>query len=259
MNHQLIIYRYLWVAPHVLLMLVAFVMFRKGLHREFPIFFASLFFEFALFLILYAMYSRMLKLSPWLYQQFDLVGRVGSIALHFGILQELFESPVKHSDNLRQTTARSLRWITAFLVVLASAFIGFNYYNSIGNRLLPPYATVEALNIAQCFLLVLVFLWHRFLGLKMATFVFGITLGMGLTASLEPVIQAWKVSVDGASSRLADYLQMAVYHCTVLIWLYYALAHEKEPPLSAGGQSGGGPTLPDARGSAADMGRLARL
>lgn len=253
MNLQLIILRYLWVAPHVLLIAVAIVMFRKGLHREFPIFFASLFFEFFQFCVLFAMYCHFLKLPGWLYMPFDLFGRAGSTAFHFGILQELFESAVKHNASLRQTTARALKWVTMVLVALASAFIGFEYYTMLGHRLLSTYATLEALNITQCFLLALVFLWYRFLGLRMSTFVFGIALGMGLTASLEPLVVAWKDSLTAGGSMIPDYLTTAAYHGTVLLWLGFALAREK---VTA--PSGAAPLLA-MRDSAADMGRIVRL
>jgi hypothetical protein len=227
-------------------------MFRKGLHREFPIFFSSLFFEFLQFCILYSMYRHFLKLPSWLYIQFDQVGRAGSTAFHFGITQELLESAVKHNAPLRQATARALKWVTILLVLLASAFIGFEYYRTIVHLLLPTYATIESLNIAECVLLALVFLWYRFLGLRMSAFVFGITLGMGLTASLDPLIEAWKDSGMG-KSLIPDCLQLAAYHGTVLIWLCFALAREKVPA-----QSGAVPLL-EIRESAADMGRIVRL
>lgn len=265
MNPHLTLYRYLWVAPHVLLVAVAIVMFRKRLHREFPVFFAYLFFELLQFCVLYAMYLHLLRVSGWVYGQFDLYGRVGSIALHFGILHELFESPVKHDASLRRTTARALNWVTGLLVVLASVFIGIQYYNSLGHRLLPPYATVEALNIAQCFLLVLVFLWHRYLGLRMSTIVFGIALGMGLTSSLEPLIQAWKDSVAVTSSRVPDYLQMVTYHCTVLVWLCAVIAHKTfnqrsgAPPKFGSSPQSGGRRLLEVRESLDEMEKVVHL
>ena len=253
MNLQHPIYLYLWVAPHVLLIAVAIAMFRKGLLKEFPIFFSYLLFEFLQFSVLCAIYFHLLKISPGLYSKIDLCGRVGSTVLHFGILQELFESPVTHNASLRQTTARMLKWVTGSLVVLASAFIAFQYYNSLGHRLLPPYASLEALNIAQCLLLVLVFLWYRFLDLRMPTFVFGIALGLGLTASLDPLIEAWKDSAAMGSSLVPDFLQMAAYHCSVVLWLYFALAREKVTSQS------GTSSLLEIREAAADMGRIVRL
>ncbi len=260
MNLQHFLFRYLFVAPHVLLIPVAIVMFRKGLHRQFPVFFSYLVYEFLQFCVYYPIFSRQVILPTWLYLDLDVFFKAGSTAFHFGILQELFESPVKHSDSLRRTSTRILKWVTVALVVMALAFIGFQYYRQA--HLLPrSYASIEALNIAQCFLLVLVFLWHRFLGLKMSTFAFGIALGLGLTAFLEPFFSAWTDSSFMQRPFIPQFLWMGTYHCSVLIWLYYAQASDRGAAQSGKGipRSGsGGGSLLDIRESAAEMERLVR-
>jgi hypothetical protein len=252
MNLQDFLYRYLFAAPHVLLIPVAIVMFRKGLHRQFPIFFSYLFYELLYFCVFYPIVSRLVILPTWLYLALDQFFRAGDIAFHFGILQELFEAPVKNNDSLRQSSARILKWVTGALVVIASAFIGFQYYRQ-SHRLPRSYGEIEALNIATCFLLVLVVLWHRFLGFKMSTFAFGIALGLGLTASLEPFFQAWKDSMFMQRAFIPDFLWMGTYHCSVLIWLYFVFAREKVTSQSMAAP------LAEIRQSAADMGRIVRL
>jgi hypothetical protein len=240
MNFKLITFQYLWVAPHLLLIPVAVVMFYKRLYREYPIFFSYLLFEIIQFSILYGMVSHLLKMPPWLYMKFDLYGRIGSTAFHFGILRELFESPIRHNASSRRTSARAFNWITGFLVLLATGFIAFQYYNSVGHRLVPEYAIVEALNLAQCVLLVLVILWHRYLGLRMATFPFGIAVGMGIIAAVNPFIQAWKDSIAAPNLRILDYVDMGAFHVAVLFWLACALIQNKtgrqsvSPPKTGG-------------------------
>lgn len=251
MAYQHFIYLYLWVAPHLLLIAVAALMLRRGLHKDFPIFFSYLIFEFLQFCLLFTMYVRDATASS--YVTVDLIGRACGIALRFGILHEMFESPLAHSVQLRGAMARTLKWVTVSLVLLASLFIGSIYSNSLGHRLLEAYLTTEALNIAQCALLALVFLWHRFLGFRMSPLVFGIAMGMGLVSSLEPVIHAWKDSLFVHDSRVPDYLQMAAYHCAVLVWLYFAWAREKTDIDGKGG------SLLQARDWAANAGRIIHL
>lgn len=247
---QHLIYLYLWIAPHVLLLAVAVVMLRRGLHKEFPIFFSYLLFDFVQFCILFTIYFR----DAWSsYATVDILGRSADIALRFGILQEMFESPLAHSVPLRRAMARTVNWVTFSLVILASVFIGSIYYNSFGHGLLQAYVTTEALNTAQCGLLVLVFLWHRYLGLRMSPLVFGIAVGMGLASSLEPSIHAWKDSLAGQNSSVPDFVQMAIYHCAVLIWLYFVQVREKIAPSSKA------VSLLHAREWAADLGRVIHL
>jgi len=251
-SFQHILWLYLWIAPHVLLIAVAVLMFHKGLHKDFPIFVTYLLFEFLQFCILFGLRSFE-RVPISVYQDIDMFGRVGSIALRFGIIQEMFEAPLAHNIPLRRTVSKMLNRATAIIVVLASIFIGFLYYGTVSSRAFPPYAISQALNTVQCCLLALVFLWHRFLNLRMSPVVFGIALGMGLVAGFEPLMHALKDSIPEQNSRMVDLLQMAIYHCAVLIWVYYAYAREKftSNVMAA--------PLLEVRRGAADLGRVIHL
>jgi len=249
-QHFIWLYRYLWIAPHVLLLAVAVVMFRKKLYKDFPIFFAYLLFEFLQFCLLFTMPS--LKITATTYAKIDLFDRAGDIALRFGILQELFGAPLAHNFPMRRKVGRILNSVTVALVVLAAVSIGALYSSIFGFRFPQAYTVVEVLNTAQCGVLVLVFLWHRFLGLRMSSFAFGIAVGMGLVVGLEPLMQAWKALVASPKARIADIVSMAAYHLAVLIWLYLALAREKVT-------SNSNAALPQLMEQAADMGRIAHL
>jgi len=231
-----IIWLYLWVAPHLLLAVVAAVMLRNRRHREFPVFFSYLLFEILQFCILFAM-SRLFAMSHlrWqlsLYLEVDLLGRAGSIAFRFGMIQEMLQAPVAHCAPLRRTVARMLRCAAAVLALLAAVFIGSVYSWNFREMIVPAYAINQTLNILQCGLLAFVFLWHRYLGLKMQDFVVGIALGMGLVAGLEPLLHALKDSL-AVDSQAVDLLQMGAYHVSVLIWLYFARVPDKVTSDSA--------------------------
>jgi hypothetical protein len=233
-NLKFYAFYYLWIAPHLLLLPVAVLMFRRGLHKEFPIFFSYLLFEFAEFCALFSMHLIDYRLNlyafpSWMNTTVDLIGRTGSIAFHFGILQELFESPVAHSPELRRNSARILRWVSGVLIVMALLFVGFLYYGAGGHRLVPAYATLESFNVAQCGLIVFLFLWYQYLGFKMSPFAFGIAIGIGVTACSEPLIHAWADSLAFRRSGIPNDLGMGAFHLTVFIWLYYAYAQKRMP------------------------------
>ena len=214
------IWLYLWVAPHVLLAAVAASMVRTRRHRDFPIFFSYLLFEILQFCILFAM-TRM-ESVPWsTYQQVDLFGRAGSIAFRFAIIQEILEASVARSPSLRKTMAWILRCSAAVLALLAIAFIGSVYSWSVRQMIFPAYAVHQTFNILQCGLLALVFLWHRFLGVKMPHFAAGIALGLGLISGLEPLLDAMK-NFRVVAPQVVDLLQMGAYHVSVVLWLYFA-------------------------------------
>jgi hypothetical protein len=250
MSYQHPIWLYLWIAPHLLLGAIAFVLFRRKLYKEVPVFFSYLVFEFLQFCVLFTMHA--LASSVTAYMKVDILCRAGSIAFRFGMLQEMFEAPVAHSVQLRRTVARGLNWVTAAMVILAVLFVGSLFYDVFGQGILQAYITIEGLNTAQCGLLALVFLWHRFLGLRMSPCIFGIALGMGLITGVEPAMHVLKNSVAPQNWMAVDILQMSTYHVAVLVWLYYVQVREKVVVESNA-------ALPSLREHAVEMGRIEHL
>jgi hypothetical protein len=240
---------YLWVAPHVLLAAAAAVMLHSRRHREFPVFFSYLLFEILQFCILFAMSRRLVSVSVPTYLEIDLLGRAGSIAFRFGIIQEMLEAPVAHCAPLRRTIARMLRCAAAVLALLALVFIGSVYSWNLREMIIPAYAINQTLNILQCSLLAFVFLWHRYLGLKMQKLVVGIALGMGLVAGLEPLLHALENS-RAVEPQLFNLLRMGAYHVSALIWLYFASVRQEVPSDPAVA------SFPDARKWAGELERI---
>jgi hypothetical protein len=235
MNLVNYIWLYFWIVPHLLLIVVAGLMLRRGLHRTFPVFFFYLFTEFLMSVVLFGLHW--MKVSRPLYVQADLLDRAISIALHFGILQELFFAPIADGAPPHRDINRLLKWMTATMIVIASVFTWATYYSSFGSPMVHTYLIVETLQAAQCGLLVCVFLWYSFLGARMSPMVFGISLGLGMAFGLEPFLVVLKNHVAPSMYRFVDIFQMGVFHVATLVWIYYALATERVPPAPTISQS----------------------
>ena len=135
----------------------------------------------------------------------------------------MLESPLANSIPLRRAMARMLNWVAGFFVVLSAVFVGSMYYSLPNSGLLKSYAPIEALNTAQCGLLVIVFLWYSFLGIRMSALTFGIAVGVGLVVGFEPFMLPF---VSGHNLINRDSLQMVVFHVAVLGWIYFAVVRE---------------------------------
>jgi hypothetical protein len=220
------IWLYLWIVPHALLIVVVIAMFRRRLHKQFPIFFSYLAFEFLRFCILFAIYRH--GGPSWLYARIDILCRTGDVALRFGVLQELFDSPLLYDGRLPRNIARLRNGVTALVVIFAAIFVGLFCYRIIDHWTVPSYVVVEAMNASQCGLLILVFLWHRFLGHRMSPFPFGMAVGLGLLVGVEPFV--WALAALSPQYWVAaDFVNMGTYHLVVVLWLYSAYAREKAP------------------------------
>ena len=142
--------------------------------------------------------------------------------------------------------------VTLLLVILASLFFIGLYSSSLDHPIFRTYVIIEAFNVAQCGLVVLLFLWHRFLGLRMSSFAFGIAVGIGLAMCVEPLQTVVRYYVPARMGMVVDMMNMVAYHAAVLVWLYYGLVREKVT-------SDANAALPQLIEQAADMGRIAHL
>lgn len=211
----------MWVVPHVLLVPTAIVMVRKGLHKDFRVFFFYLLFEFVQFGVLFTMWC--LKAPHLTLIGVDQLARSGSAAFRFGMIQEMLESPLAGNVPLRQTMGRMFYWVTALLIVLALVSIEPLYSSLPNYDIFKGYTPIEAMNIAQCGLLFCVFLWYRFLGVRMSPCVLGIALGIGWVTAFEPFMLPW---VSGQHLIRRDSLQMLPFHMAAVGWLSFVLVRQ---------------------------------
>ncbi len=214
----------LLIVPHVLFIPVAVTMFRKGLHRDFPVFFTYVLCQILEFGVLFAMY--VLKVPRPTSQIVDHLCREADVTLHFGMIQELFESPFADIIPMRRAMGRTFTALAIVLAGLVVLSIAPLLSRIPGYGVLRNYEIIESLNVAQCALLICVFVWHRFLGFRMSLNAFGIALGLGLVVFSEPLSYALKTVASTRNSIFVDLAQMAVFQVSVLLWIYYVRARE---------------------------------
>jgi len=248
-SHSLALY--LWIAPHVLLfaLLIGLVGKRKVL--RFPVFFSYVLLETLQFCVLFVM-VQMEAVSVSAYVNTDLVGRAISTAFHFGVIQELFEWPLALYPGLRRSLSRVLNSASLLLVLLAAAVISLVYLNELPKANVPAYVIEQVLDVAQCGLLVAVFVWYSFLHVRMPNQVLGISVGLGLIVGVEPLLYALRYQI-ASESVTPNIISAGIYHVAVLVWILFTLipdervvTHRAQP-------------LPDVGAWNAELGRFSQL
>jgi hypothetical protein len=215
---------YLWIAPHLLLAVVAALLWKHRLHIKFPVFVAYVWYEIAEFIVLFAISGTELHHQVWYFRIF-LVTLAISAAFRFGVIQEVFNNIFQEQGKVDSFARVSLRWTTGFLLlgaVLLSLFAsGQNSHN-----LLAGAAWISrGVAIIQCGLVLFLFLFSRLLGLSLQSYVFGIALGFGVLSSVElanSALRTGELSVPLA--KVVNLLTTGGYHIAVLIWLGYLIA-----------------------------------
>jgi hypothetical protein len=229
MNLYKIVGLYLWIAPHVLLAVVAVLMIRKKLFTEFPIFLSYAVFEVAQCAVLVTL-TFIPSVSPRQYYYADLVSTIISTALRFGVINEIFQNVFRNYSALSGLGKVLLRWATALLMLVGAVAAAYASSNSLDRLLATLYVSGLAMNLVQCGLLLLLFIFSRSFGLSWRNYVFGIALGLGLYSAIELVnttVQSqFGPSLTLGNIRFLNLLLMGTYHAAVLVWIAYLLAPE---------------------------------
>jgi hypothetical protein len=228
------VWHYFWLAPHVLQLGLAIVIWRKGLHKLFPVFFAYLIFEAIEEFTLYFL-DVLPSVSGETFWSTLVVGRIVEGLLKIALIGELFRHLVGQWPAVATTGNRISRALAATLVVLAVLAAA---YAPIDN---PQFAIIsrshlidQTFYIVQTGLILFLFAFAAYFKLAWDNRTFGIALGFAVVVCEH--MAAWAVMAGGAvidHRNLIDVLNMATYHVCVLIWFYYLLIPQRVATTSA--------------------------
>ncbi len=219
-----LIWYYLWIAPHLLLIGIAGIMFRRHLIRLFPWFFAYTCYEVLEFVVLFTLSKG--KFGHDLYFSVYSATKVVSTILRFAIILEILRQLTSSYVVLARVLKPFFRWIGLTLII---ASLGLAVYAG-GNRSDHFWFVANMVDrtvlILQTGLLLSLFLFSRYLTLSWRNSMFGIALGFGVYATVELIIAAISSQAGYWHRDLLNYLIMATYHCSTLIWAVYLLRQE---------------------------------
>ena len=228
------LWHYLWLAPHILQLILAGWLVRRGIHKLFPIFVAYLIYEAIEEFTLYAM--DVLPSVTWeTFWRTFCTGLIIESLLKFALVGELFSHLVRSWPVIARLGNRLVSSTGALLVLIATFAAA---YAPIDN---PQHAIIsrghileQTLYIIQCGLILFLFLFAAYFRLSWNRQAFGILLGFGILSCEH--LASWAVMANGFffdKRYLLDMLNTATYHVCVLIWFYYLLVPGKKPTTSA--------------------------
>jgi hypothetical protein len=219
------LWHYLWIAPHALQIIIAIIMVRRGLWREFPVFFAYTLFqvveEGTLFVLDHtaAVSSDDYWRDQWLFLAIQ-------TPLRFAIIYEIFCSVFRDYPGLKRLTTLVFR--TATVILLFAAIVVIARAPDDGS--LPILSGVHLLELAvsmmQGGLLLLLIGFASYFGLSWRSPAYGFAFGLGIYASVMLATKAVWLWTGTLGVDAFNVITMATYHLCVVIWLVYSLAPE---------------------------------
>jgi hypothetical protein len=223
---------FLWISPHVLLGVLAVALCKRRWHREYPCFFVFVLYEIIEFALLFTLYFIRAGNEQYAYAFTGTL--IFSIALRFGVIDEVSRDLFRESQFLRVSAKRLLQCSTGVLLLAGSWLTVYTP----GVSSTKWYAGIFFINrgaaMVQSGMLLSLLLVSRFLGLSWRRPAFAITLGLGILSTTDLAMFALRAAFTGDSAvKVLDLLITGAYFVCVAIWTAYSLAPEPKPASPA--------------------------
>jgi hypothetical protein len=224
-----LLWHYLWVAPNLLLLLLAFLLWRKQLQRNFPVFLLFAVASATVQLTVYAV-DVIPSVTGETFWRFFWAGLLVEALLKFAVIGEIFGSVFGQFPSLAKLGTSLIRGVGVVLVLLAVAAAVYTRKDSVFWIISGAHLLEQAIYIVESGLIFFLFIFGAYFNLSWSRASFGITLGLGVSACVH--LATWALAANGNLSprgrTLIDFTNMVTYHVVVLIWFYYLLVPEKK-------------------------------
>ena len=227
------LWHYLWVAPNLLLAVLAVLLWRRGIHKQFRGFVVYAGFQAVQWAVLYPI--DLIPSIPaenfWRVLWFSLL--IQSLIV-FVLISEIFADVFGSYPALAKFGKYLIRGGGAILILVATVVAARAPIDNTFWLVPASHILEEAVNVVSCGLICILFLSAAYFRLTWKHEVFGIALGLGISACVH--LATWAVMANGGLAdkrNLLDMVNLATYHACVLIWCYYLLVPQRVPTKSA--------------------------
>lgn len=223
---------YLWIAPHILLGIFLICLLWRRLQRKLPIFVAYVVFELVQFILLFTIFLH--SPFPAAVYKWTLVVATGiSSILELGVIYELANELLLSRSSLGSALRPALQIILA--VLLLGAAIGSGAFSGISvQRVTNIFEMIDfSSNLIEAGMVLSLFIFARALRVSWHSWVAGVALGFGVSASIDLVSAAVRAEWGKRAFVAADLTQMAAFHVCVVIWLVSLFLADRTPPFTS--------------------------
>jgi hypothetical protein len=213
----------LWIAHPILQSAVAAAMFRKKLHRLFPVFFAYICFQIVAFSVLFPMAhwgSDYYTAYFWVYWACSAV----NLVLGFMIIYEIFLDVFRPYYTLKDLGSVLFKWAALVMSLVGFVVAASSPLGDQGPVVQAVTTVARCVRVAQVGLILFLLVFSRYLGVSWKQHSFGLSLGLGLSAGVELATLAVLVS-GHASQDSVQIINLVAYNVAIAVWLSYALAN----------------------------------
>jgi hypothetical protein len=223
-----LLWHYLWVGPNLFLLLLAFLIWRRNLHKEFPVF------------LFFAIASPIAQLTVYVADVLPAVSPIawwkvfwGSLLLEalvkFALIGEIFGRVFGIYPSVAKLSKWLISGVGVVLVLLAAIAAAYTPKNNVYWIVSGAHILEQTIYMIESGLIVFLFVFAAYFRLGWNRTSFGIALGLGISACVH--LGTWALAANGNLSpqyrRYLDFPNMFAYHLSIFIWYYYLLVPEK--------------------------------
>ncbi len=211
----------LWTAQPILQSVVAVVLWRRKMHKQFPAFFLFLLAQVAIFAFTFPL---SLTGNYKLYFGLFWLGAAVNAVLGFKVIHEIFLDVFRPYHTLKDLGTLLFKW-AGVVLLLVSVVVAFS--NSFDQSPLVHALTTlqRSVRVVQVGLILFLLLFSRFLGVSRKQVGFGISLGFGLFAGVELIGMALN-SGGFIEQRNLNLIDMVTYLLAIFVWLGYSFSRK---------------------------------
>ncbi len=214
----------LWVASPCVQATLAGVMLKRKLHREYPVFVAYTISQLVRTPVLFWVYHHGNREA---YRYSFFAAEVLDPALSFTVIYELYRHLLRTYEGLQRLAGLVFRWAAVVLLVAAVLSAAASPAEADTSRVLAGLFTFDrAASIIRGGLLLLLFLFASYFGLRWKHFAFGIAAGFAVETSVALATFALRVHLGLLGKPILSLISSVAYACSVFIWLAYLLSLE---------------------------------
>lgn len=224
---------YLWIAPHLLLLICLLGIFFRKLQRECLVFVMYLLLQLAYFIASFTgdLLGARHLVSRTTYLWIFIVGLVLSAVVEIGVMYEL-AFPLIFSRLKRTAHLETILQWTLGVLVLIGVVIAASLAWTSKERLLNIAQTLNVVaSVIALGLLFAIILSTTILNIPWRSLQAGIALGFGISAATELAGSGIlsQFGSDKSGYIAADLVRMSGFHICAVIWLIYVFLPEKRP------------------------------
>jgi hypothetical protein len=222
-----LLWHYFWVTPNLLLLVLGFCVWKRGLAQQVPAFLAFAILTSVTELCVYAA-DVIPWINAWTFWRVDWANLLVEGVLKFVLIGEIFEHIFGAYPSVAHLGKFLIRAVGVVLVLTATLAAAYAPQDGLG-IISGAHLLEQTIFIIESGLIFFLVLFAAYFRLAWDRLSFGILLGLGISASVH--LGTWAIVANAGPSphirALLAFLNMATYHCSVLIWFYYVLVPQK--------------------------------